>query len=73
MSKVVVYHATYGCETGCCGHVIFVDGKEIVGSFEFDHPYGEDYKEWAKEFIEDQLGKEHVSDLDWDNCLVSDE
>lgn len=34
--RVVVYHAGYGCDTGCCGHVIELNGEEH--GFEFIHP-----------------------------------
>lgn len=72
MSKVVVSHAGYGCDTGCCGHVIEVDGEE-VGGFHFTHPYGEDPLEFAKRLVADELGPEHVADLDWENCVVLDD
>jgi hypothetical protein len=36
MPKVIVVHATYGCDTGCCG-------------------------------------KEHVKDIDFDDCIVVDD
>jgi hypothetical protein len=67
--KVIVYHALYGCETGCCGHVIKVGDEE---KFEFMHPYG-DHKEWAKQKVAKYFGEEHVKDLDWDNCVISDD
>jgi hypothetical protein len=72
MSKVTVLHASYGCETGCCGHVIEVDGEQ-VGRFQFSHPYGEDKIEFAKKLITEVLGPEHVADLDWENCMVFDD
>ena len=72
VSKIIVSHASYGCDTGCCGHVIEVDG-ERVGSFRFDHPYRADFRKWAEELIADELGPEHVKDLDWENCVVLDD
>jgi hypothetical protein len=73
--KVVVYHRSYGCDTGCCGHAIEVDGEESPGSFEFEHPWTghESYRDWAERFVADQLGEEHVKDLDWEHCLVTDD
>ena len=29
MTKVVVFHRYYGCDTGCCGHAVMVDGDEV--------------------------------------------
>jgi hypothetical protein len=72
MSKIVVYHSSYGCETGCCGHIIERDGQQ-VGGFTFSHPYGEDKLAWAKELVTDELGAEHVADLDWDNCYIGED
>lgn len=34
MKKVIVYHGLYGCDTGCCGYWVEVDGRS---SFEFEH------------------------------------
>ena len=70
--KIRVYHRGYDCDTGCCGHVVEVDGNE-VGGFNFMHPYGEDHKAFAEKMISDQLGPEHVKDLDWESCEISDE
>lgn len=69
--KIVVTHRGYGCDTGCCGHAIEIDGVEH--SFEFDHPHGDDARKFAEEMIRDELGEEHVADLDWENCFVTDE
>ena len=83
--KVVVLHAGYGCDTGCCGHVVRPsDGKDAyddgtIGDFEFEHPYSaktdEERKEWAIDFarkvIETECGANHAFDLDWENCVIS--
>ncbi len=74
MPRIVVYHAYYGCETGCCGHVIEVDGEER--GFHFRHPgdrhpyHSELSLDFAKTLISEQMGEEHVKDLDWDGCTV---
>lgn len=76
--RVIVYHDRYGCETGCCGHTVEVEG---AGSrFEFTHPYeaysltGDDrdqeLRRFAEELVRETFGEEHVADLDWDNCYV---
>lgn len=70
--RVVVYHSYYGCDTGCCGHVIMVDGEQR-GEFTFNHPDSDDPLQWAKDLVEEELGPEHVADLDWDNCYISED
>lgn len=75
---VVVEHGMYGCDTGCCGHYIEIDGDEVPGSFHFDHPgYKDDFREWAtefaKEWVESKFGEDHAFDLDWENCRISDD
>lgn len=78
--KVIVYHTGYGCDTGCCGHVVEVDGEE-VGSFDFGHPSGpnygplrdEDIRQYVIDLVTEQCGVDHVADIDWDNCVVSDD
>ena len=92
MSRVVVLHGGYGCETGCCGHYVEVDGVERRDSFTFSHPFSDTVQEWqggklvsryvlsdeakrefAREFITDTLGAEHVADLDWENSRIIDD
>lgn len=40
--RVVVYHGSYGCDTGCCGHYVIIDpsSRDIA---EFD-----DYGYWSE-------------------------
>lgn len=74
MSKklsVRVYHTGYGCDTGCCGHVVEVDGKE-VGGFGFGHPHGGDIKAWATELVKSMVPKECLQDIDWDSLDYSE-
>ncbi len=74
MTRVVVFHRDYGCETGCCGHAIKIDGVEAERSFDFDHPYpNESPREFAERLITQKLGAEHVADLDWEACIVIDD
>lgn len=68
---IVVRHQSYGCECGCCGHVIEVDGVEKKHYFE--HPYGEDARVFAEQLVARECGEEHVKDLDWANCRIDDE
>ena len=70
--KVRVYHTSYGCDTGCCGHIIELDGKE-VGGFEFGHPDdGEDYKAWAIGLAKRMVPPECLPSIDWDSLDVSE-
>ncbi len=71
--KVRVYHSHYGCDTGCCGHIVELDdGRD---RFEFSHPPSrkEDVREWAEGLVRDAFGEEHVKDLDWENCEIVDD
>ena len=69
--RVVVYHTSYGCDTGCCGHVVESDDGQH--RFNFIHPYGDDPRKFAEDMVRDEFGDEHVADLDWDSCIVSDD
>lgn len=72
MAKVIVYHSGYGCESGCCGHTVEIEDGD--SKFFFDHPYGEkDDLQWAKDLVKLAFGEEHVKDLDWDNCIISED
>lgn len=76
--KIIVYHSEYGCESGCCGHVIEVtEGEdprplEKRVRFHFEHPYGVEAREFAEKLVREEFGQEHIADLDWDNCVISD-
>lgn len=70
MSKVIVYHEYYDCDTGCCGHIVQLDDR--VGDFEFKHPYGQDPLEFARKMVALVYGPEHVADLDWERCVISE-
>lgn len=71
LKTLVVYHNEYGCETGCCGHTIELDGKS---EFAFAHPtgysYPEDPIEFAKRLLVQEFGAEHLADVDWDNARI---
>ena len=80
MSRVIVYHRSYGCDTGCCGHIVELDGED-VGPFEFGHPAlthsdpskNDDPRQWAEDLVRRALGEEHVKDLDWEHCVIVDD
>ncbi len=87
-TRVVVLHRYCGCDTGCCGHAVYLcdpgqdakDGEEVRESFTLSHPYSkgakltaEDAKQFARNLIEDTLGATHIKDLDWEHCEIYDE
>jgi len=68
--RATVYHRSYGCDTGCCGHVVeFGNDTKFV----FTHPYGQDMKDFVRELVTDTFGAEHCADIDWDEVVVSDD
>ncbi len=73
MTRVIVYHSGYGCGTGCCGHVVEMDGV-IRNVFRFAHPYEErSARAFAEEMVRDAFGDDHVADLDWEGCVIVDD
>lgn len=80
MTKVIVYHSYYGCETGCCGHTVEIGNES---RFDFSHPYSaygltgeareKELREFAEELVRDAFGEEHVADLAWDECEIRDD
>lgn len=69
MSKVIVYHRDHGCDCGCCGHVVELDG---VTHYEFSHPDIQEPIDYARDLVRLYFGEEHVADLDWDNCVIGE-
>jgi hypothetical protein len=71
--KVRVYHGYYGCDTGCCGHIVELDDDR--SRFEFTHPPTDKsrWREWAEDLVREAFGDEHVKDLDWGNCEIVDD
>ena len=62
--KIRVYHQLYGCETGCCGHVIEIDDSHK--HFEFIHRYDSTpLEEWAISLAQ------HVVRERWPECYDS--
>lgn len=70
MKRIVVYHTLYGCESGCCGHTVEIEG---TSQFEFSHPNGQHPIKFAKDLVRKIFGEDHVKDLDWENCVVIDD
>lgn len=71
MTRIVVLHAYCGCESGCCGHIVEVsDGRS---QFTFAHPYNGNVRAFVRKVVTDRYSEKHVADIDWDNCIVSEE
>jgi hypothetical protein len=71
--KVIVYHAYYGCDTGCCGHRIELQYPDemVREAFDFGHCLSDqDPIDFARQLVTEQFGEQHVADLDWDNCRI---
>jgi hypothetical protein len=68
--KIRVLHRYYGCETGCCGHVLEIDGEEVEGSFDFWHPDEYGFSEDIQDFILARVPKECHDNIDWDSIEI---
>jgi hypothetical protein len=70
--KAVIIHTGFGCDTGCCGHSIKVGDFQ---AFEFDHPYGEDTKEWAEQRVREfcEYNKIPIAEIDWEASEICDD
>jgi hypothetical protein len=72
MRRVILVHRNYGCDSGCCGHVILVNGVE--GDFHIGrHPNGEDFRAFAEKLVASEFGEDHVQDIDWLHTIVVDD
>ena len=60
--KIRVLHAYYGCETGCCGHIIEIDGEEEHSTFTFDHFDKPENRTVLDQIVESVYGIETVLD-----------
>jgi len=70
--KVRVYHTTYGCDTGCCGHILELDEKS-VGEFDFMHSFDGLTKEEVIELAKSQISKHYpecLDSIDWDTIEI---
>lgn len=65
--RIVVYHGYYGCDTGCCGHVIELDDQEL---WAFSHP---NEGETLREFVERNIPEKHRATIDWSAAIIDGE
>ena len=78
MARAIVFHAGYGCDTGCCGHVVQVGADERFVFEHADESVGyegyeltdDDIRKFVREQVAEEFGAEHVADIDWDACIV---
>lgn len=76
MKIAKIIHRGYGCDCGCCGHAIEIDGVEKAFGLT-DHPdpdhvtAPESVEAWAKEFVSYQLTDEELEDVDLEHIDFS--
>lgn len=73
MIRVRVYHAEYGCDTGCCGHVVKLTDDDGLERECFD--FGPVARERAREYAESMIRKYHpdcLPSIDWDSLDIED-
>ena len=75
MARVIVYHTYYGCDTGCCGHIVEMDGEPAnhYRDFQFTHPHGKSVQDFVRRLVTEKYGAEHCADIDWSACEVLDD
>lgn len=64
--KVRVYHSYFGCDTGCCGHVLEIDDTRV--DFDFMHSYNGLTREAAIELAKQTIAQTDpkcLSSIDW--------
>ena len=71
MKTVKLVHKPYGCDCGCTGHSIEVDGEEKTFALMEFPPEGEDLAKWARELVSYHLTDEDLVDVDLDHIDVS--
>lgn len=78
--KFYLQFGAYGCDTGCTGHMLYIDDSEdntILEKWVFDHPE-DNSEESQKRFIEEMfndwmwecgIAVENI-EIDYENCNV---
>jgi hypothetical protein len=82
--KIIVYHTWYGCDTGCCGHGVYLYNEEPSKDDVEDYPSGydqrhfvfdhlsddEDPDEFAKQLIKNAFGEDKIQFYDKEHSKV---
>jgi hypothetical protein len=72
MSKLVIYHTGYGCDSGCCGHAVEVEGGDMR-RFKFKFGHAENLTpEGKRDFAVGMVVKENVDDVDFEESTIHD-
>lgn len=71
MSQVKISHRMYGCECGCCGHAIFIDGVEKTFAMEAPDDAGQ-IKAWAIDLADFHLSDADLEGADLENIDTSE-
>lgn len=66
-NKLVILHTTYGCDSGCCGHMVEVRGyyDSRKFGFEFAHAASESPED-KRTFAVEMVGVENIDDVDFE-------
>ena len=75
--KIRVLHAYYGCDTGCCGHILEIDDEEYYASFQFGHAdkserIDDEFKKWVCKWVRHYVPKACLDSIDWDSVEFDD-
>ena len=75
ITSIRVYHAYYGCDTGCCGHIVRLNDDDRLERFEFDHGYGKATpRDFARRLAHDVIARYHpdcLASIDWDTIELN--
>ena len=67
IKTIRVYHGYYGCATGCCGHVLEIDGEQVA--FDFLHEDGANL-DAIKAWVAKKIPPECLATIDWDSLEI---
>jgi hypothetical protein len=74
LKKVSIRHEKYGCDCGCCGHAVYLDGVRKAFAMR-DWPELNDkpgrIAAWARDLAEYELTDDELEDADLDHIDVT--
>jgi hypothetical protein len=73
--KIRIYHTHFGCDCGCCGHVLEKtdDAGKVITRLVFDHASGdseEDKRYFGLEQVQTNFGLSDALFVDWPSCEI---